>query len=80
MKHNFSIPCPQEAANTSLDGDLTPLESFRRSRVAQVMAGLELPDAPTLEAEAELYGHLRDAIETAYLMGFADSRLTLGEL
>ena len=79
MKDNFPIPSPQEAAHTSLDGDLTPLESFRRNRVAQVVTGLNLPALP-LEADVALYSQIRDAVETAYLMGFYDSRLTLGEL
>ncbi len=79
MKDNFPIPCPQEAANTSLDGDLTLLESFRRNRVAQVLTTLELPALP-LEADVALYSQIQDAVETAYLMGFTDSRLTLGEL
>lgn len=79
MKHNFSIPSPQEAANTSLDGDLTPLESFRRNRVAQVLTALELPALP-MEADVCLFSQIQDAVETAYLMGFTDSRLTLGEL
>lgn len=79
MKDNFPIPCPQEAARTSLDGDLTPLESFRRNRVAQVLTALELPVLP-VDADVFLYSQIQDAVETAYLMGFTDSRLTLGEL
>lgn len=80
MKHNFPVPSPQEAAHRSLDGDLTPLESFRTNRVVQVMESLDLPEPESLDAEVALYSQIRDAVETAYLMGFTDSRLTLGEL
>lgn len=77
MKNTLSIASIQEAAHTVSELHYAPLMGFQQNRIAQVMNGLELPDSPE---DLELYALVRDAVEQAYLMGFHDSRLTLGEL